>query len=266
MSKDRAKGEIAQFLERNGFGVEQIPEEQGRRTADLRVTESANTYYIEVKLKEDDEEALERERERLKQGEIVNQSESLGRDNSLSGIIRDGADQLRSYPSNGNTFKLIWIHAGGEDPVLQMSQVHGTLYGPVHLLDASSGGGVRLCYYYTFNEFFNLRNGLDGVVISSEKEMQLCINNFSPRAVALRASGLYNWLRGGICDPEALEQSGEAYSIHDCNCSRNNAEEVLEFARNKYERPGLIPIQMMQHSGRMRVSTENTPATPQGES
>jgi hypothetical protein len=253
MVKDKARERIGELLRDNGFGVDYIPEEQGRNTADLKAVEGQNTYYIEVKSKGDDQEELQRERESLERGEIVNRSESLGRDNSLSAIIRFGAKQLRDYPSSDSSFKLVWVHAEGDDPDLQHSQVRGTLYGAMHLIDLP---GFKLCYYFTFNEFFNLRNELDGVIVSTERELQLCINDLSPRAKSLRSSGMYRWLQEGICDPEAMELAGEIYSACDYNASRKDSNAVLEFVREKYGKPQLIPIQMRQNEGRMLLRTE----------
>jgi len=253
MDRDKARARIGRLLSAvNGFTVESIPEE-GPPTADLKVSENVYTYFIEVKTKGDDEEEVHRDREELLQYGVVNRSESPGRRNRLSGIIRHGAKkQLRDYPSSDRSFKLMWMQCAGNDPVGQMERVRATLYGIVYL-GRRGHVEIRRCYYFDFNEFFDLRNELDAVIVESDKDAQLCINSFSPRRHSLRQSGLYRWLEDDICDPEIIEQAGQAYSAHDCNLSRHEVQAILDFVRNKYDAPSLMLMPMMRHSGTILV-------------
>ena len=188
MDKDKARARIGRLLPADGFRVEYLPEEVGR-TADLKVSENVYTYFIEIKTKWDDEEKAHGDREELLTKGVINRKESLRSRNRLSGIIKHGAKkQLRDYPSSDRSFKLMWIQCAGNDPVGQMERVRATLYGIVYL-GRRGHAEFQLCYYFDFNEFFNLKNELDAVIVESDKDAQLCINSFSPRRHSLRQSG-----------------------------------------------------------------------------
>jgi len=69
-----------------------------------------------------------------------------------------------------------------------MDQFRSTLYGEVDVVTARAQEGRRTipCYYYTFNEFYNLRRIIDGAIASSQTRSGLYINSLSQNADALK--------------------------------------------------------------------------------
>lgn len=238
-------------LEHEGFQVTRIPS-SSKKTADYRVSDDRHSYVIEVKRKEDDPECLARfQKEFLEKGE-ASRSESGGHTNVMAGIIRDAAKQLESTPTEPGEFKLIWFAAWGERPELQMDQFRSTLYGEVTILIATPHEGIRQipCFYYTFNEFYKLPH-IDGAIAFSEARGGLYLNSFCPKADALKQTKLFRMFEkaGAVCDPSALEASGNAL-IFDKDTDRRNKAAVYEILRQKYR---FGPLEMLPLESKVEI-------------
>jgi hypothetical protein len=147
-------------------------------------------------------------------------------------VIENAIKQIRNLPPQASDFRLIWLHAEGARPKLQMQQFHGTLYGTTDIIDLE--GPTRLCYYFYHNELYKFRDELDGAIITAGEKGQLCLNNFSPRVASLRDSFLArSTFKDGICDPEALERDQGVY-IADGPEDRQDSDAVLRFLQKKY--------------------------------
>jgi hypothetical protein len=64
---------------------------------------------------------------------LVSFGESLGPNDRVSHKVRDGAKQLMAHNSQGRAHHLLWLHAGGRDPEIQLEQFRSTLYGMTHI-------------------------------------------------------------------------------------------------------------------------------------
>ena len=235
------KNIISDLLRAGGLAVEQL-EERKERTPDLRATYQDESYIIEIKSKLDNEELLRTEEERLASGEMVQHFEGTGRLSPIARVIEDGVKQIRSLPPNHSDFRLLWLHAEGARPKLQMQQFHGTLYGTTNIIEID--GPSTTCYYFYQNELYKFRHDLDGAVLTDGYEGQLCLNNFSPRANGLRESFLARSVfKDGICDPEALEREGRIF-IADGEEDRNDSNAVIRFLQKKYGRMKIMNMNM----------------------
>ncbi len=249
MTDDALKGQVKGIL-KNLFGLEaeELPERLNRRTPDFRVTSRfGDLTFLELKAKGDDLEQTAKEREGLNQGGVVSRSVPLTRRNTLSGIIEDGVEQLRDYPIPADAFSVLWCHSWGRDAELLMDRFRATLFGTTNIIDMGPTKDTRFAFYFGFNDFYRFRDTLDGALLSTEVECQLCINSLSPRAELFRKSGFVQAFARGLCDPSVLEKREEAYLV-DGDVDRRNEHEVLNYLRTKYDRDRLLNIDLTYHS------------------
>jgi len=249
MTKNRTEKIVRRWLVSLGLKVQQI-EEDATKTPDLLVSDGTCKYLIEIKDKLPDPEIM-RQRERvLHSGEIWNEEAPLDYNKRVSEVIRKGVTQLSSFDRELVDFRLLWLHARHRYEDMQLQQFQATQYGTIDLLDLAESS-TRPCFFFTFSEFYRLRIERDGAFVAADDKNLLCLNIHSPRFEKLKNSQLCKLLRG-ICDPIALEQTGDAY-IAGCEVSRNDRAAVLEYVRNKYKRPQLIDVQPMHLSGEIDI-------------
>lgn len=253
------KRSIQKALEAKGFSVKSIPTENPKKTPDLIAMHNDQVFVIEIKTKRDNLEQIAKDNTQLARGLAVTHAEPLGRKNVFSGDISDGVQQLAAYPDSPGVFKLLWLHASGQDEDVQFRQSQGTLYGTTDLIDVGSGTKSSIpCYYFHFNEFFRYRENLDGAIITDSQKGQLCINTFSLKLKEFKTSALVVAFADGICDPDKLEASGEAF-IADCDYDRRNENLILSYLKSKYNREHLINIDMQHLSGKIRAPRSDRP-------
>jgi Archaeal holliday junction resolvase (hjc). len=184
MKENNSERHVREFLEKQGFKVQRIPTVSGQKRADYHVTDSEKTYVVEVKGKTTGDEAYI---ESLMSSGEGFREEFLGRTNSISQGIREAAEQLLATPAESEAFRIVVFVATGDDPDTQALQIESTLYGTVELLSASSDGSGAVatpCFYFTFNEFFNLRS-VDAALIFIPNGSRVYVNNFSQRVQEL---------------------------------------------------------------------------------
>lgn len=239
---DQLKTKVKVRLESWGFQVKKLKSRPNSRTADLLVTKDQR-YLIELKERRDDPIRVADARKRLLRGELVETSDTAGYKNRVSGIIRSGVEQLRLHRDVDHDFGLLWLHSAGDYPDAKMRQFLATLYGITNITDLYGDSYHRPCYYFYNSDFFRYHGDLDGAILSAGAQEQLCINNLSPRAAALRGSNLSRAFAGRVLDPEAKEARGEAY-VADTDADRRDPEGVLRYLRQKYGRTKLLHIDM----------------------
>jgi len=233
------------------FGLKVQPIEVcTEKTPDLLVSDGTCNYLIEIKDKFPDPSTEQQRAQVLDAGEVWTEEQGLGYENAISKVIREGAAQLASFQKGPIDFRLLWLHSRHRYES-QLRQFEATLYGAVDLLDLAEAPLARPCFFFTYSEFFRLREVLDGAFVASDNRGILCLNSFSPRFEKLKSSQLCQAFRG-ICDPVDLERTGKAY-VADCNVSRKNRTAVLEYVKAKYARPQLIPFEPKRHSAQMAV-------------
>jgi hypothetical protein len=245
---EAAKVQAIQILNRLGFSVEQIPE-QNNRTADLRVVDGATTYHIEVKEKVESPNTAKRRKEILDRGEVYDQDDPLSYNNRISSILRDAQDQLDQTPKASNTFQLIWFRADGVDADLKYRQAFSTFYGDVPLvaLQPRNRDAATTCFYFDYCESFNLPT-IDALILIDHKSLQVCLNEFAYRAEDFRRGFFCQRFRDldGVIDPIALAESGKIISLRS-NVSRKNDDEVCKSLK---EQTGILytTIRLRRHA------------------
>ncbi len=248
------KDAIGSWLRGRGLEVLQL-EERDERTPDLLATYKDERYIIEIKSKRDNEELLREEEALLAKGEKVWHIEGVGRRVPIARVIEKAVKQIRNLPPHDSDFRLLWLHAEGSRPKLQMQQFHGTLYGTTEIVDLE--GHLHICYYFYHNELYRFRTELDGAILTDGNEGKLCLNSFSPRADRLRESFLAkSVLKDGICDPEALERAHGAF-IASGPEDRRDPDAVLRFLQKKYGRMKIMNMDSGYYALKVSLPLEN---------
>lgn len=126
-------------------------------------------------------------------------------------------------------------------------QAVNTLYGMTKAF-VPEGDGLRDCYFFYHSEFYRLRDRLDGAIIGhivdgDTLHSSLCLNPYSQHWKLLKNSAFAVHMADGIIDPYEKELAGLAL-VADTSIDRNNTENVLEYLRNKYNKPKLLNMDM----------------------
>lgn len=236
------------LLESWGMKVEDIPTSdlQNKKEADFIVSFGGVRVLIEEKTKEDDPEYLNKRATELEQGGIHEVMIPIIRDETLSGIIRNAARQLRSSSDKHHDFRLIWFTATGENAQAKYEQFMATLYGRTNILEMDASR-YRRCYYFRNSDFFRRSAIVDGAVVAHTDgksiSVKLCINSLSPRYAALRESEVITPFGTAVEDPIELEADGKAF-ILDTDLDRNQEEPLLTYLQGKYKTKPLMKFDM----------------------
>lgn len=252
MTEQEVKNVITGVLRGWCFEVEQIPE-GSTPTPDLLASGDLR-YAIEIKTKEDDPSEVSERQEALRRGEIVDLATPFVPRNTLSGILRDGVKQLRSLATERRDLSLLWLIAVGADQMGKYEQFRSTLYGLTNVVGPDNNSLIR-CYYLRDSAFFRWRTDLDGAVISTLKELEFCINSYSPRADALARSDLAARFGVAVVSPSEEERQGQAY-VADCDIDRRDEQAILRFLAEKYGRSALMTFGLGAHSAYLELPTE----------
>lgn len=247
---------VKQFLNQYGFEVCDIVTDEKSKKPDFDVIGDKDRYTLELKIKGDDPLEIESDENALRHGKLVSKSIPIGPRNTLSGIIRAGVEQINSHDPDYTTFHIIWVHSSGQDPNLLNTRFHSTLYG-IEKLFSLKKSNVISCYYFHNSAFFSWREYLDGVILSHNDQIQLCINTLSPMVDSFRKSQLTVGMANGLCDPDVLEARHDDLFIADCEIDRKNEKEVLEYLQKKYGIDHLQTIPMNKETVSIALPTKN---------
>ncbi len=244
---------IAKHLEDLGFMVTLLEEEEVRRTPDLLATKKGQRFLIEVKAKGDDLGALLERQRMLAEGDLVIHGARWAPKNTISGIARDGAFQLSDHPPEERDFSLLWLHAEGSDPQSQFEQFAFTLYGKTHVYSVLNPQFNYECYFFYDSVFYRWRDILDGAILSTPTEAQLCSNTYCPRYSSFQNSELVKAFDQAVIDPIKLERAGHAI-VADCDIDRKDHDKVKQYLAAKYAEKYLDHM----HVGRISLGREFT--------
>jgi hypothetical protein len=209
-------------------------------------------YTIELKIKSDNPEEIRKDNEILSRGEVLSKVTPVGPRNRLYAIIEDGVNQIKEYDPESKTFHILWLHSEGHDPNLLNMRFHATLFGTETLISIERNYAMT-CYFYDESAFFTHRSDLDGVILTYNDQLQLCVNTLSHRKDEFKKTDLYRVLSKGLCDPDNMK-ADDGVLIADCEMDRRNAREVIKYLKAKYKLNHLQKIEMKQHSGMILLS------------
>ncbi|MDA2928195.1 hypothetical protein MYX78_13375 [Acidobacteria bacterium AH-259-G07] len=229
-SENPSELRVRNFLENQGFDVGRIQVNEKDRRADYKVRDESDTYIVEVKGRAEDEEYLE---DLFRKG-VAEKQKLLGRTNTMSGLIQEAADQLRSTPCEEGAFRIAAFVASTEDADVDLEQFESTLYGTVNLLTEEEDGIALAtpCFYFTFNEFYRLPD-VDAALIFAQRGSKLYLNTFSQRVEAFRRARLYELYdqHNAVVDPGEMERRETAF-VADCNLDRRDEKALSDYNTN----------------------------------
>ena len=171
-----------QLLEHWGIYVEDIPTSdlEQKQEADFLACFGNIRVIIEEKTKEDDPDYLAARFKELQEGGIRMESIPLVRNETISGVIRDAAHQLRSSSNIHNNFCFIWFTATGVNAQAKYEQFIATLYGCTNIVEQNTAC-YRRCYYFMNSDFYRRATVVDAAVAAYLHEdsisAKLCLGN-----------------------------------------------------------------------------------------
>ena len=248
------------LLEHWGITVEDIPtsDREEKKEADFLASFGEVRVLIEEKTKEDDPNYLATRSKELEQGGIHEETLSLIRNETLSGIIRDAAKQLRSSTDKPHDFRLMWFTATGVSAQAKYEQFMATLYGRTNLVELNAEG-YRRCYYFRNSDFYRHATVIDGAVAAyvdgKSITAKLCLNSLSPRYEALRQSSVVSPFGTAVEDPADLETRGTAFVLN-CGLNRKDEGQLLAYLETKYKTGSLMTLDLGYTSASMLLPNE----------
>lgn len=243
---------VREILLANDFNVDKI-DETYFRTPDFSAYDGQNSYLIEVKTHQDDEQEEARRIEILRKGQIYSSKKTMGATRKACGKIDDTYDQLISQELNSD-FRVAWFFVTSRDALVEANQIRASLYGSTSLLGLP-GGLSQTCYYFHFGRFYNLKL-LDAVVVMFEDHVGfrglICINNYSARYLEFRQSDFVKRLAIPVLDPVDEVTAGRAL-ILDADVDRRDERKVLEYLREKLGCRSVFNATLPQRSAEVAI-------------
>jgi len=217
---------------------------EGEERPDFLVKILNEQHIIELKTKDMSRETYGEIFNTISEDNICTRSIDLVRENKYSKVISKAKSQLDSYNLGTFTYKILWLHSIGIDSHNHMEQFKRALYGIKSLVDFDYEDGARDCYFFTQSDFYRYRNIIDAAFLTRDGYLQLCLNPFSENYNQIKVSGLFQALENqNQLDPMQLEEENIIYYA-DSNMPRSNAEESIEYLKEKYDRHNLMVINM----------------------
>lgn len=230
-SDDLAEHTLTQL----GFSVEKLPvsTESGKRMPDFLVRRGPASALVEAKLKVDDPEEATKREKALDAGEVYLSDHVLGRDETLSGIVRNGAKQLKADTGVEADFKVLFVLMDCINAHVVSEQLVDTLYGRTSVIEYGKPPQLKPCYFYRNSDFYR-RQETDAAIVGHVQPhdvkpiLKICLNPYSPRYLKLKASEFLVPFGQAVLDPIEEEEAGRAY-IPDAEVERKEQEFTQAF-------------------------------------
>ena len=236
------------ILENWGIHIEDIPTSQYNE-ADFIAKFGNTNVLIEEKMKKDDPHYLSARSDELEKGNIHLKTLPITRQETLSGIVRKAAKQLRSSSKHMEyDFRLLWFTATGIHAYGQYEQFISTIYGTTKIIAMDSMEHYRTCYYFRYADFIRRADVLDGAIAAyidgKTIHAKLCLNALSSNYERLKQSTVAQYFDTAIEDPKELEASGSAFVLDDCQLNRREENPLLCHLQKKYKTAPLMNMDL----------------------
>ena len=109
MKESEFKPLAKDFLNQIGFEVHDIDTKDCVKSPDFDVIGESSRYTIELKIKGDDPNEIEKDEDALKRGELVSKKIPIGPRNRLAGIIRKGVRQIMDHDPKSDTYHVVQV-------------------------------------------------------------------------------------------------------------------------------------------------------------
>ena len=223
------------ILESLGYEVLPRPTSM-KKEADFIVTYGSSRVFVEAKLKSDDVQKTFEKEQTLDQGEVFVSEATLGRNETISGVIRKASHQLRD--SQSEDFNVLMYVAIGINARTKRDQIVDTIYGSTKIIEYMKPPVSKTCFFFRNSDFYRRKECLDAAIVgyyltNNQLEIAIYLNPYSDRYESLKDSEFLRPFGKAVIDPILLEKSGEAY-IPDADIDRKNPSQVLRNLENKY--------------------------------
>lgn len=222
---EQSKETAYRFFHSLAFNVRVIPEANEKR-ADLALDDGCNEYLVEVKEKESEDLFTECMRLEDKDTDILIRKDPHSRSNRIDGILKHGAKQLNETPATDSTFRIIWLQSIGMNADMTIRRALQSFYGIATLLPKwpHKGEGIN-CVYFDYSACHSMQH-VDGLMLVENRDLLLCLNEFSHNYFEFRKSLLVKCLGEAICDPKDFDGK-EGTIVLRSDISRKNEQHVL---------------------------------------
>lgn len=222
-------------LKQLGFDVDKLPVsmESGKKMPDFLVRYGASSALVEAKLKGDNPDEASLRAETLDAGEVYVSDHVLGRDETLSGIVRQGAKQLKAGASIEADFNVLFVLVDCINARVVSEQFVDTLYGGTTVIEYGKALQAKPCYFYRNSDFYR-RQEIDAAIVGhvhaphGSASLKICLNPYSPRYQELKVSEFLLPFDRAMLDPIDEEKAGRAY-IPDDNIERTEQDFTRTF-------------------------------------
>lgn len=237
-----------------GYAVDIVPtsDKEEKKESDFLVQYKIDIALVEAKLKENDPETLKERNKCLKENNVFIMDDELGRNETLSGIIRKAKNQLSSS-SQKHDFKIMLFLAEGVDAKTKKDQFKDTIYGSTLIYDSKSKRS-KTCYFFRNSDFYRRKiidAAIVGYIIGDDIYFEMCLNPYSEKYNEFKNSDLLEPFKcsthSAVIDPIELELKGLAY-IPDKDINRKLDDFSKIFTNSNYN-PILAHIQEKYQTG-----------------
>lgn len=220
-----------------GLNVSRIPK-SNHKTCDLLLTDVADIYHVEVKMKYNNNDFINE----MKDREIVYKTKPLGYYPTLAKKIAEAEQQIfKTQEINGESFGLVFLMVDSTiDKDTFEELLFSTIYGARSILYGSNEGYplTKRCLYFRDGAFKRSKH-IDALIVCYEDvnnfSTMLFLNEFSLKKDSFTKSKVYKFCSslGSYFDPSE-EKGKNNYFIIDKLLPIDDINTTLEYLVEKY--------------------------------
>lgn len=236
---------IASTIQGWGLDCHRIEEAIDKR-ADFLVSDGAQSYFIELKTKNESPERSALRSAFFQSEEVFADTLGLTATATYRSILAKASKQLASMAAQDNTpLRIPWLHCVGLQASVDAERFKNLLFGSVYIADWGDGGDAKPCYFFLPSIFHQYRYIIDAAIVSTEHDLWLCINPQSQRHGQVAKCRLASVLAEGKIDPSQLAIDGLAWIV-DASLDRRDEGAVLRWVIGKYGLSDLSTVMEME--------------------
>jgi hypothetical protein len=145
--------------------------------------------------------------------------------NRIDAILKGARKQLRATPANESALRIIFLFFSGPNADMFVRRSLYTFYGVQDVIPVSEKGPGRNCVYF-HNSFSFSSPHVDGLLLVENRNLQLCLNEFSTACDVLRQSQLAKKMGMAIYDPAKFNED-DGKIVLQSTVSRTDERETL---------------------------------------
>ena len=250
---------ISILLAKYGIRASRIPETK-TKTPDLIIDDSSGRYLIEVKVKLDNAEEIQKRRKSLSTTGEYESVKNTEYQTAYNSVIDRAAKQLTEFDVKGDYFHIVWCEFTGITQDLMRLVFKNTFYGIGQICELDTLDGYE-AIFFEHSSFYRNRYAIDGAIFSFENKCWMNLNPASPKAIDFKDSPLVKSFGEAVYDPIQLEINGQVL-IADTDIPREDTVGVRTYLMNKYNLSQIISMNFKEFKAEIAVPRkENEPTS-----